>query len=164
MSRTKYKLISAVMLTAPLLLNTGIGTTVSAHPINNGVQPIVYKYNYTFANFQTKLDSLVTAGVITQSQETIVLNLYYSGQITTRSTFKAQLDALVAAGTITQSQEYSILNVFTAWGTNWELPAPPNNPGHNGGSHNGAGHNGGSPNGSGHNGGSSNGFGHNRGK
>ncbi|WP_368488015.1 hypothetical protein [Clostridium sp. BJN0013] len=141
MSRTKYKLLSAVMLATPLLLNTGIATTVSAHPINNGVQPVVYRYNYTFANFQTKLNALVTAGVITQSQETIILNLYYSGQITTRSTFKAQLDALVAAGTITQGQEYSILNVFTGWGTNWELPAPPNEPGHNGGSPNGSEHN-----------------------
>lgn len=35
MLKMKYKIISAVMLAAPLLINTGIGTTVSAHSASN---------------------------------------------------------------------------------------------------------------------------------
>ncbi|MFL0198467.1 hypothetical protein ACJDU8_23320 [Clostridium sp. WILCCON 0269] len=122
MIKMKYKLISAIMLAAPLLANTGIATTV--HACAN-TQPISHVSSYyTFANFEAKLNSLVAAGTITQSQESTILNLYYNGKITTRSTFKAELDALVAGGTITQSQELSILNLFTGWGSSWYIPAP----------------------------------------
>ncbi|EDK34987.1 hypothetical protein [Clostridium kluyveri] len=45
MLKMKYKIISAVMLATPLLLNTGIGTTVSACSANN--KPgVVYKSKY----------------------------------------------------------------------------------------------------------------------
>ncbi|MFL0198223.1 hypothetical protein ACJDU8_22060 [Clostridium sp. WILCCON 0269] len=35
MLKLKYKIISAAMIAAPLLLNTGIATTVHASPVNN---------------------------------------------------------------------------------------------------------------------------------
>lgn len=175
MQRMKYKLLSTLVIAAPLLLNTGVTTTVHAssgknsgcnsvsnnsrnnpgynnsrnnpgrsnpnddskfnnqgypdrintYPIHQYTPTIIdTSCNYSFSDFKTKLDNLVTAGIITQNQETIILNLYYNNKITTGETFKAQLGALVAAGTITTSQEYSILNVFTGWGSNWKIPAP----------------------------------------
>ncbi|MFL0198607.1 hypothetical protein ACJDU8_24065 [Clostridium sp. WILCCON 0269] len=143
MLKNKYKLISAVMIAAPLLINTGIATTVHANPRYANPAPVSYNsYYYTFANFQTKLDSLVSAGTITQAQESIILNLYYSDKIGSYSTFKAQLDVLVTVGTITQSQEYSILNVFTSWGSSWELPAPSDQFGQGNGAPNGSGQHG----------------------
>ncbi|MFL0195994.1 hypothetical protein ACJDU8_10515 [Clostridium sp. WILCCON 0269] len=124
MLKNKFKLISAIMLAAPLLVNTGIATTV--HACTN-TQPITHvSAYYTFVNFEAKINSLVAAGSINQAQQSTILNLYYSGKITTKSTFKAELDALVAAGTITQSQEISILNLFTSWGSDWKIPAPIN--------------------------------------
>ncbi|WP_368490248.1 hypothetical protein [Clostridium sp. BJN0013] len=166
MQRMKYKLLSTLVIAAPLLLNTGVTTTVHAnYGKNSGCNSIsnnsrnntgysnpsdhskfndqgysdrintypVHQYtptiihtscNYSFSDFKTKLDNLVVAGIITQDQETIILNLYYNNKITTGETFKAQLDALVSAGTTTASQEYSILNAFTSWGSNWKIPAP----------------------------------------
>ncbi|MFL0197481.1 hypothetical protein ACJDU8_18210 [Clostridium sp. WILCCON 0269] len=35
MLKLKYKIISAAIIAAPLLINTGIGTTVHASPANN---------------------------------------------------------------------------------------------------------------------------------
>lgn len=124
MLKTRYKLLSALVLAAPLLVNTGIATTVQASSVNNAKASIVYKSYYSFANFKSKLDALVASGTINSSQENIILNLYYNGKITTRETFKAQLDALAAAGTITQSQAVSILNTFSGWGSTWKIPAP----------------------------------------
>ncbi|MFL0198217.1 hypothetical protein ACJDU8_22030 [Clostridium sp. WILCCON 0269] len=122
--KMKNKILTSLVIAVPLLLNTGVATTVSASSINNYSSNITYKYTYSFANFQTKLDALVVSGTITQAQKTTILDLYYNGKITIRETFKAQLDALVASGTIAQSQEYSILNVFTNWGSTWKIPAP----------------------------------------
>ncbi|MFL0194734.1 hypothetical protein ACJDU8_03975 [Clostridium sp. WILCCON 0269] len=131
MLKMKYKLLSALVLTVPLLVNTGIATTVHASPANNVKTNIVYKSHYSFENFKTKLDGLAAAGSISPSQENIILNLYYNNKITTRETFKAQLDALVAAGSITQNQAVSILNAFSGWGPSWQVPAhniKPHNP------------------------------------
>ncbi|MFL0197252.1 hypothetical protein ACJDU8_17055 [Clostridium sp. WILCCON 0269] len=45
MIKLKYKIISAAMIAAPLLLNTGIATTVHASPANN--KPgVVYNSKY----------------------------------------------------------------------------------------------------------------------
>ncbi|MFL0198173.1 hypothetical protein ACJDU8_21790 [Clostridium sp. WILCCON 0269] len=132
MLKMKYKLLSALVIAAPLLLNTGIATTVHASSIDRHQQLESSKvlYNragahdsyYSLKNFSSKLDALVSAGTITESQETILLNLFYGDQLTSEN-FKSQLDVLVTAGTITQSQEYSILNVFTNWTSNWEIPS-----------------------------------------
>ncbi|WP_368488696.1 hypothetical protein [Clostridium sp. BJN0013] len=130
MLKTRYKLLSALVLAAPLLVNTGVATTVQASSVNNAKASIVYKSYYSFENFETKLDGLVASGTISPSQENIILNLYYNNKITTRETFKAQLDALVAAGTITQNQAVSILNAFSGWGPSWQIPAH-NNQTHN---------------------------------
>ncbi|BAH05662.1 hypothetical protein [Clostridium kluyveri] len=123
MLKMKYKLLSVLVLAAPLLVNTGIATTVQASPVNNAKTSIIYKSHYSFENFRTKLDGLVASGTISSNQENIILNLYYNNKITTKETFKAQLDALVAAGTITQSQAISILNAFSGWGSSWQIPA-----------------------------------------
>ena len=82
-------------------------------------------------NLKTQLDSLVTAGTITEVQETAVLNLDLftppTGTTGTAGTptgdptdnFKTKLDTLVTAGTITEAQETSILNILkTSNGTN----------------------------------------------
>ncbi|MFL0197839.1 hypothetical protein ACJDU8_20040 [Clostridium sp. WILCCON 0269] len=170
MQKMKYKLLSALVIAAPLLLNTGFATTVhacsnsnsgwnstcnnrdnnqgwnstcnnrsnnpgcnnSGHPNGINVYPVNYytpttvytSSDYSFADFKTKLDTLVASGIITQEQETTILNLYYNGQITTNSTLKNKLDILVTVGIITQSQEYSILSPFTSWGSCWKIPAP----------------------------------------
>lgn len=80
-------------------------------------------------NFKTQLDSLVTAGTITEAQETTVLNLDLftpptstTGNTTTGTTetptgdptdnIKTKLDTLVTAGTITEVQETAILNAL----------------------------------------------------
>ncbi|WP_368488705.1 hypothetical protein [Clostridium sp. BJN0013] len=148
MLKMKYKLLSALVLAAPLLVNTGIATTVHACDSSNNTKVsnvvfrntgssnifdenafkhnssnIIYKSYVSFENFKAKLDTLATAGTITQAQETIILNLYYDGKITLE-TFEAQLDALVAVGTMTQSQAVSILNLFTIWQPTFEIPSP----------------------------------------
>jgi hypothetical protein len=63
--------------------------------------------------FKTALDSLVTAGTITQAQEDAITTAltpkkgaFQKGQ---NGGFKTALDSLVTAGTITQAQETAIL-------------------------------------------------------
>ncbi|MFL0197566.1 hypothetical protein ACJDU8_18645 [Clostridium sp. WILCCON 0269] len=151
MQKMKYKLLTTLVIAAPLLLNTGVAATVHAcsnnnsawnstsnnsrnpgypsrvdtYPVHHYTPTIIYtSSNYSFVDFKTKLDTLVAAGTITQAQETTILNLYYNGQITANSDLKNKLDVLVTVGTITQSQEYSILSLFTNWGSSWKIPAP----------------------------------------
>ena len=63
--------------------------------------------------FKTALDSLVTAGTITQAQETAIETAMTSAKGNFNrghnSGFKTALDSLVTAGTITQAQETAIL-------------------------------------------------------
>ncbi|MFL0198608.1 hypothetical protein ACJDU8_24070 [Clostridium sp. WILCCON 0269] len=128
MIKMKYKLISAVMLAAPLLANTGIATTV--HACAN-TQPISYSQTrYSFTSFQAKLDSLVKAGVISKAQEKSILAQYYNGKIGSRANLDAQLDALISSGVIPHSKKAPILNGFTGWGSNWYISVP-NSGGHN---------------------------------
>jgi len=63
--------------------------------------------------FKTALDSLVTAGTITQAQETAVETAMTPAKGNFKrghnNGFKTALDGLVTAGTITQAQETAIL-------------------------------------------------------
>lgn len=131
MLKTKQKILASLVLAVPLLLNTGIATTVHASSSKNNVSSITYKYTYSSGNFYTKLDNLVTTKTITKVQKTTILNLYYNNKITTRTNFKTQLDVLVKSGAITKSQQYSILNSFTSWGSDWKIPAPSTGTNHN---------------------------------
>ncbi|MFL0198041.1 hypothetical protein ACJDU8_21105 [Clostridium sp. WILCCON 0269] len=132
MLKMKYKLLSALVIAAPLLVNTGIVTTVHAASCTNSTQTVISKVScYSSVDFKTKLDTLVAEGVITQDQEIAILNLYYDGEITTISNFKTHLDTLVTVGTITTNHKISILNLFNNWGSNWQLSAPPNGYRHN---------------------------------
>lgn len=81
------------------------------------------------AQLKTKLDSLVTAGTITATQETAVEGLFAPSTNNTSNTgsaktsFKTKLDGLVTAGTLTSDQETAILNLF-AHHAKTTTPAP----------------------------------------
>ncbi|SPF53728.1 conserved hypothetical protein [Candidatus Desulfosporosinus infrequens] len=74
---------------------------------------------------QGELDSLVTAGTITQAQETAIQTAM-STATKSPDGFKTALDGLVTAGTITQVQETAIETAMTSARGNF-------NRGHNGG-------------------------------
>ncbi len=117
MLKRNLKIISALALVASI--GTGF-TTVNAASLSNKTTKAAYCSNKNFntknnENFlKTKLDSLVTAGTITQDQETAALNLLTSSKTdkksNTENLLKTKLDTLVTAGTITQDQETAILN------------------------------------------------------
>lgn len=137
MLKRNLKLLSALVVAVPLLLNTGV---VAAHAANSykdttsntrgafnkpDFRGDFGKGNGQNEGFKTKLDTLVTAGTITEAQETAVLNLFTpstnngtDGNSQTKpgnpkDDFKTKLDTLVTAGTITEAQETSVLNLFT---------------------------------------------------
>ncbi|MFL0197845.1 hypothetical protein ACJDU8_20070 [Clostridium sp. WILCCON 0269] len=174
MLKMKYKLLPALVIAAPLLVNTGIATTVHACTNNNSTgisnigwrntgaynkgdgstfsnsnSNIIYRSYFSFENFKTKLDALVTAGTISQDQEIIILNLYNKGDITSEN-FKVELDVLVTTGSITQSQEVSILNLFSILQPSLPAPVMVDNSGHNGSGINNLGYGGSTSNSSGH--------------
>ncbi|MFL0198124.1 hypothetical protein ACJDU8_21530 [Clostridium sp. WILCCON 0269] len=127
MIKLKYKLISAAMLAAPLLVNTGIATTV--HACAN-TQPISYSQTcYSFDSLEAKLNALVAEGVISKAQETSILDQYYYGRIGSRANLDAELDALISSGVIPHGKKAPILNAFAGWGSNWYI-AVPNSGGH----------------------------------
>lgn len=60
-------------------------------------------------NLTTVLDNLVSAGTMTQAQETTILNAFKpSSTANGTNRFATALDSLVTAGTITQDQETAI--------------------------------------------------------
>ena len=117
MGKTKFYKISALALTLSLV----IGTTVFAGTFQNGGssknQAHFAKNNKDNFNIKSKWDSLVTAGTITQAEETAAIALFTPTKSETPKTHvnptKTKLDTLVTAGTITQGQETSVLNLMT---------------------------------------------------
>lgn len=121
MLKRNLKIISALALVASI--GTGF-TTVNAASLSNKTTKAAYCSSKNFntknnENFlKTKLDSLVTAGTITQDQETAALNLLTSSKTdkksNTENLLKTKLDTLVTAGTITKDQETAIKNLLTS--------------------------------------------------
>ncbi|AZV58342.1 hypothetical protein [Clostridium sp. AWRP] len=124
MLKRNLKIVSALALVVSI--GTGF-TTVNAASLSNKTAKSVYCSSKNFKtknnqNFlKTKLDPLVTAGTITQDQETAALNLLTSSKTNkksntqakkekTKDSLKTTLDSLVTAGTITKDQETAILN------------------------------------------------------
>ena len=60
------------------------------------------------------MDSLVTAGTITQAQETAIQTAM-STATKSEAGMKTAMDSLVTAGTITQAQEDAITTAMTAY-------------------------------------------------
>lgn len=95
---------------------TGSVTDATAQELATNQQNLT-----TNGGFKTKLDGLVTAGTITQDQETAIVALFTKPTAGTSQTgardenggLKTKLDGLVTAGTITQDQETAIEALFT---------------------------------------------------
>jgi competence protein ComGC len=74
-------------------------------------------------SLKTKLDTLVTAGTITQAQETAIQNLFtrdktkdaQAGKEKFTNSLKTKLDTLVTAGTINQDQENAMITSLTSF-------------------------------------------------
>jgi hypothetical protein len=127
MLKRKFNLISSLVVATPLVLSTGVYSTVHASSLNNGTSianktesikststnaKSSYSFNYySLKDLKTQLDSLITNGTITGSQESVILNLLSSGKLTPEN-FSSQLDILVTEGTITSYQKILILNLF----------------------------------------------------
>jgi hypothetical protein len=98
-----------------LILNLFNINIVNPTPaVSNPVTPVVFKPsfgNYSFDSFKSKLDSLLTNGTITESQESVILNLLSNGKLTPEN-FSSQLDILITEGAITSYQKILILNLF----------------------------------------------------
>jgi hypothetical protein len=117
MGKTKFYKISALALTLVLV----VGTTVFAGTLPGGrgsKDKIQFtKYNKGNFNNKNKWDSLVTAGTITQAEETAAIALFTPSKSETPKTHvnsvKTKLDILVTTGTITQAQETTVLNLMT---------------------------------------------------
>jgi hypothetical protein len=116
-----------ILINGQATTTTGTNTTGNTSGNIQGGNPT--------GGLKTSLDALVTAGTITEAQETTVVNLFTPPTNTTGSTcgntsgstggsttgsapsnttdgFKTKLDALVTAGTITEAQETSILTAI----------------------------------------------------
>ncbi|WP_406543204.1 hypothetical protein [Clostridium ljungdahlii] len=125
MLKRNLKIISALALVVSI--GTGF-TTVNAASLSSNTAKSTYCSSKNFKtknskNFlKAKLDPLVTAGTITQDQETATLNLLTPSKTDKKSNaqnfLKTKLDSLVTAGTITQDQETAVLNLFTPSSTN----------------------------------------------
>ncbi|MCC9296677.1 hypothetical protein ACFHWD_19565 [Clostridium sp. MT-14] len=111
MLKMKYRLISAIMVLAPLV-STGVTTTVQAKPANTK-SGIVYKTKYSYGNFKAQLDKLVKARIINNYQESKILNVFKS-----QGDFKTGLDRLVAAHIINSSQESKVIGIFNGSAAN----------------------------------------------
>lgn len=114
---------SFLLIVILLLLSTDTTATVSAPSINNS-STLTYPYNFYSESLETRLDTLIESGTISESQAATILDIYYTYEITTKQDMKTQLDVLVTEKTITQNQEYSILNLFID--SNYEASASPN--------------------------------------
>lgn len=127
MLEIKNKILAPFLLTIiSLLLSIGVATTVSASSIYNNLPSTTYTSDYYSEDFDTKLNDLVSSGIISQPQSSTILDMYYTYEITTKQDMKNQLDILVAKETITQDQEYSILNLFIDLNSNYEISSLPN--------------------------------------
>ncbi|MFL0198686.1 hypothetical protein ACJDU8_24480 [Clostridium sp. WILCCON 0269] len=108
----KNKTFTSLIITVPLLLNVGFATMVHACSTNNTEGAIPITYISPSANIETKLNDLVALEDISQAQETTILNMFYTDEITTTPDFTKQLDTLVTKDTVTQNQEHIILSLF----------------------------------------------------
>lgn len=125
MLKVNNKVLVSLVIVLPLLLNIGISKTVNAASIDNN-STVTYTYNFYSESLETRLDTLIESGTISQSQAATILDMYYTYEITTKQDMKNQLDVLLSAGTITQNQEYSILNLFIDLNSNYTISASPN--------------------------------------
>jgi competence protein ComGC len=107
MLKMKYKLISAVMVMAPIL-STGAAATVSAAPGKYVPEPKPVVYKYSYGSFKASLDKLVASGVINPYQESKVLSVFNNN----KSIFKDALHNLVTEGIINSDQESQILGAY----------------------------------------------------
>jgi hypothetical protein len=105
MLKMRYKLISAMMILAPLV-STGVTTTVQANPVNIK-SGIVYKTKYSYGDFKAQLDRLVKSGIINNYQESKILDVFKS-----QGDFKSGLDGLAAAHIINSFQESKVIGIF----------------------------------------------------
>lgn len=111
----KNKILVFLIVIIPLL-DVAFVQKVNASAIYNNNAYI----NYYSQDLETRLDDLVVSGIISQAQATIVLDIYYDYEITTKRDMKDQLDILVADKTITQGQEYFILSLFIDLNSNYK--------------------------------------------
>lgn len=124
MLKRNVKLIAALAIVASL----SAGGAVNAASVSNSTTKSTYHANKDFKkghstnSLKSKLDALVTAGTITNDQETAALNLIKPSKTNQKANhkdfFKNKLDTLVTAGTINKDQETAVLNLFTSSLTN----------------------------------------------
>lgn len=108
-----------IFAAAAILVSLGAAfTSVNAAGLSNGLNT---KNTACYARkgfgIKSKLDALVTAGTITQDQETAALKLFTHEGVKKEDAgnfMKTKLDELVKAGTLTQAQETAVTNLFTA--------------------------------------------------
>lgn len=85
--------------------------------------------------FKTLLDSLVTSGTITQTQEDAIQSALAAAN--NPADFTSVLDGLVSSGTITKAQEETIKNALNSGDSNGSAPGNPPGSGDSGGSSSG---------------------------
>jgi cytochrome c-type biogenesis protein CcmE len=120
MGKTKFYKIAALAITLSIALSsTAFAATQSNSKTLNGKKysSTYVKNNKKSFNFKSQLDSLVTAGTITQAQEDAAIKLLTPSKDGTfqkgNNGIKVKLDGLVTAGTITQAQEDAIVKLET---------------------------------------------------
>ena len=112
MKKTKIKSVVLIAAIATLLSTTAaFADTTSTNIVQTPGIPQTQSCGVN-GWFQNHLDSLVTAGTITQAQETAIETAMTSAKGNFNrghnGGFKTALDSLVTAGTITQTQETAI--------------------------------------------------------
>ena len=104
MTKTKFYKTAALAMTLSMVIGSAaFASTQSTSKTSN-------------SNISSTLDSLVTAGTITQSQEDAAVKLITSskggGFQKGNNGIKVKLDGLVTAGTITQAQEDAMISAL----------------------------------------------------
>lgn len=108
MLKRKYKLISALVIAAPLFLNTGVTSMVHASGLNNAKPKTTC--NSKDKQKQTSAKAAIVKATPAKA-DTIKCNYKFGNY--SYDQFKVKLDAPVSQGVITKAQETTILNLFT---------------------------------------------------
>ncbi|WP_338432781.1 hypothetical protein [Clostridium tyrobutyricum] len=107
MLKRKYKLISALVIAAPLFLNTGVTSMVHASGLNSN------KPNTTCNSRDKQKQTSAKAAIVKATPakaDTIKCNYKFGNY--SYDQFKVKLDTPVSQGVITKAQETTILNLF----------------------------------------------------
>jgi len=115
---TKTRFYKTATLAMTLSMVVGSVSFASTQPVSKTSSSKTYsstcvKNNKEGLNFKSKLDGLVTAGTITQTQENAIVTLATTTINSAKGEMKTGLDGLVTAGTITQAQEDAVVKLAT---------------------------------------------------